>query len=63
MTELYNVPRDTKVDLRHLGLRFVGGDEIKEAIFSHMDGMYGLLYVNGERINLASWTPVKIINN
>ena len=62
-TELYNVPRNTKIDVSDLGLTHrVSGEPVTELMFGHLDGMYSYCTdMNGNLVHLRGDTLVKIM--
>lgn len=46
-TELYNVPRNTTIYVKHLEIEY-DGKLVKEMEFSHLDGAYSLCYFKDE---------------
>ena len=45
MIKLYEVPRDSKIDVSHLDIALTTGETITELIFMGMDGAYGKCYL------------------
>ena len=63
--ELWNVPRNTRINVEHLDLvRTDDNEPVKELLFKHIDGMYSLcLMDDGGIVHLKAWTPVVIIED
>jgi len=62
MEKLYNIPRNSKIGVEHLGLVDQDGKLIKELDFEHVDGMFAHCYYKGEIVYLFSTTEVLIID-
>jgi len=58
--KLYEVPRNTDIDVSHLGLES-GGEKIETVHFHHIDGVYSYCTWNGEVVHLSASTEVKIL--
>jgi len=61
--KLYNVPRNSRIGVAHIGLKNVKtGERIEELEFKHIDGMYSLCYYGDEIVHLNASTEVYILN-
>ena len=59
-TELYNVPRNTTIYVKHLEIEY-DGKLVKEMEFGHLDGAYSLCYFkDGVAFHLGASTLVYI---
>jgi len=61
MKKLCELKNNSRIDISHLGLRYLEtGEQIKELNFHHVDGMYSLCTDNsGNKIHLGASTEVK----
>ena len=61
LIKLYDLPRNVKIDVEHLGMKDTETEEvIKELDFGHIDGMYSLCWYKGKPVHLKAWTEVYI---
>jgi len=60
MNPLYDIPRNTRIDISHLGLT-TDDEPVTEVLFKHVDGMAGVCEYNGEEFYLYADVAVKII--
>lgn len=63
MKKLFEIDRDTRIDVSHLGIMYQNSKQvIKQLNFHRLDGSCGLCTDdNGDIIHLRAWTEVKII--
>lgn len=62
MKKLYEIPKDTKINVEHLKL-FNGEEQLKELMFSHIDGAYSHCEDSkGNVVHLVAWAEVEIID-
>ena len=72
MTKLYNVPRNTFIDVEHLQLGIQKEEQTihpTKLFFYKMDGIYGICFLDknvenlNESVHLSASTPVKILKD
>lgn len=63
MKRLYEIPRESRIDVTHLGLINAETKEpVTELNFHHVDGMYSFCTDNyGNAIHLKATTEVKVL--
>lgn len=60
--KLYDVPKNSRIGVEHLGLEMADtGEKIKELDFHHLDGIFSYCEYKGEPVKIAAYAEVEYL--